>query len=146
MTKTIQREMVIPQARELVWQAITDSEALADWMFPNDMEPRLGHRFTFRVPPKPEVNFEGMSVHCEVLECEPPSVLAFSWVAGGLADSRVSFRLEPEGEGTRLHFEHSGFDVSQPWGEQAFKGAAYGWANMLGALPAVVAALSTDRS
>lgn len=138
--------MVIPQARELVWQAITDSEALADWMFPNDMEPRLGHRFTFRVPPKPEVNFEGMSVHCEVLECEPPSRLAFSWVAGGLADSRVSFRLEPEGEGTRLHFEHSGFDVSQPWGEQAFKGAAYGWANMLGALPAVVAGLSTDRS
>ncbi|CAN5506614.1 SRPBCC domain-containing protein [soil metagenome] len=146
MTKTIQREMVIPQAREQVWQAITDSEALADWMFPNDMEPRLGHRFTFRVPPKPEVNFEGMSVHCEVLECEPPSVLTFSWVAGGLADSRVSFRLEPEGEGTRLHFEHSGFDVSQPWGEQAFKGAAYGWANMLGALPAVVARLSTDRS
>lgn len=115
-------------------------------MFPNDMEPLLGHRFTFHVPPKPEVNFEGMSIQCEVLECEPPSRLAFSWVAGGLADSRVSFRLEPEGAGTRLLFEHSGFDVSQPRGQQAFKGAEYGWAKMLGALPGVVASRTTDQS
>ena len=47
----------------------------------------------------------------------------------------MSFRLEPDGDGTRLFFEHSGFDVSQPWGEQAFKGAEYGWAKMLKQLP-----------
>jgi hypothetical protein len=23
---------------------------LAEWMFPNDFEPRVGHQFTFRVP------------------------------------------------------------------------------------------------
>ncbi len=145
MTKTIQREVPIPQPREQVWQALTQSASLAEWMFPNDFEPRLGHHFTFRVPPNPKVNFEGMEVHCEVLECEAPSRLAFSWVAGGLADSRVSFRLEADGEGTRLFFEHSGFDVSQPWGLQAFKGAEFGWAKMLGQLPAVVAGLASDR-
>ncbi len=139
MTKTIRREMQIPQPREQVWRALTESATLAEWMFPNDFEPRLGHHFTFRVPPNPKVNFEGMTIHCEVLECEPPSRLAFSWVAGGLADSRVSFQLEPDGTGTRLLFEHSGFDVSQPWGEQAFKGAEYGWAKMLGQLSTVVA-------
>jgi uncharacterized protein YndB with AHSA1/START domain len=74
-----------------------------------------------------------------VLECDPPTRLAFSWSAGGLVDSRVTFRLEPDGDGTRLLFEHSGFDVSQPWGEQAFKGAEYGWAKMLKQLTAVVA-------
>jgi uncharacterized protein YndB with AHSA1/START domain len=81
-----------------------------------------------------------------VLECEAPSRLAFSWSAGGpVVDTRVSFRLEPDGEGTRLFFEHSGFDLDHPWGEQAFKGAEFGWAKMLGQLPAVVAGLATDR-
>ena len=29
------------------------------------------------------------------------------------------YRLESDGDGTRVFFEHSGFDMSQPWGEQA---------------------------
>lgn len=139
MTNTIQRELLIPQPPEHVWRALADSATLAEWMFPNDFEPRLGHRFTFRVPPNPKAGFDGIIVHCEVLECEPPVSLAFSWSAGGLVDTRVSFRLEPEGDGTRVFFEHSGFDVSQPWGEQAFKGAEFGWAKMLKQLAAVVA-------
>jgi uncharacterized protein YndB with AHSA1/START domain len=144
MTKTIQREMLIPQPREQVWQGITDSTELAEWMFPNDFEPRVGHRFTFQVPPNPKVNFDGLVVHCEVLECEPPSGLAFSWSADELVGTQVSFRLEPDGEGTRLYFEHSGFDVSQPFGEQAFKGAEYGWAKMLKQLVDVVARLAAS--
>ena len=145
MTKTIQREILIPQPREQVWRALTDSTALAEWMFPNDFVPRVGHHFTFQVPPNPKVNFDGMVVRCEVLECEPPSRLVFSWSAGGpVVDTRVSFRLEPDGEGTRLLFEHSGFDVSQPWGDQAFRGTEFGWAKMLKQLPDAVAALATD--
>jgi uncharacterized protein YndB with AHSA1/START domain len=114
-------------------------------MYPNDFEPRVGHRFTFLVPPKPEVKFEGLVVRCEVLECEPPERLAFSWSAGGLEDTRVSFRLEPDGQGTRLFFEHAGFDVTQPWGNQAFKGAEYGWAKMLKQLAAVVAGPAVEQ-
>src|SRR5438046_989605 len=119
MTNTIQREILIPQPWEQVWRALTDSAALAEWMFPNDFEPRVGHQFTFQVPPNPKAGFDGLVVRCEVLECEPPHEngggenaggrLAFSWSAGGLADTRVSFRLEPDGEGTRVLFEHSGF-------------------------------------
>jgi uncharacterized protein YndB with AHSA1/START domain len=145
MSQTIKREMLIPQSREQVWLGIADSAALANWMFPNDFLPRVGHHFTFQVPPNPKVNFEGLTVRCEVLECEPPRSLAFSWSAGGLDNTRVSFRLEPEGEGTRLHFEHSGFDLSASFGAQAFKGAEYGWARMLGQLPAVVAGLTGER-
>lgn len=143
MSKTIQREILIPQPREEVWRAIADSTALAGWMFPNDFEPRVGHQFTFRVPAKPEIGFDGLIVSCEVLECESPSRLVFSWSAGGpVVDTRVSFLLEPAGDGTRLLFEHSGFDLSHAWGDQAFKGAEFGWAKMLGQLPAVVAGLS----
>jgi uncharacterized protein YndB with AHSA1/START domain len=145
MTKTIQREMLIPQPPEQVWQALTDRATLAEWMYPNDFEPRIGHAFTFRVPPNPKVGFDGLTVHCEVLECEPPGQntggrLVFSWTVGGpVVDTRVCFRLEPDGGGTRVLFEHSGFDVSQPFGEQAFHGAEFGWAKMLEQLAAVVA-------
>jgi uncharacterized protein YndB with AHSA1/START domain len=139
--------MVMPQPPEQVWGAITHRDALAEWMFPNDFEPRVGHHFTFRVPPKPEANFDGLTVHCEVLECEPPSRLVFTWSAGGaVVDTRVSFLLEPEGSGTRLVFEHFGFDLSHPFGNQAFKGAEFGWARMLEHLSTVVVARATDRN
>ena len=147
MNNTIRREIVIPQPRERVWRALSNSATLAEWMFPNDFEPRIGHRFTFRVPGNPKVNFEGLTVRCEVLECEAPSRLVFSWSAGGpVENTRVSFRLEPDGDGTRVLFEHSGFDVSQPRGKQAFKGAEYGWAKMLEQLRTVVADLATDHN
>ena len=146
MTNAIQREILIPKPREQVWRAITDSATLAEWMFPNDFEPRVGHRFTFRVPGNPKMNFDGLTVRCEVLECEPPTRLEFSWSAGGAVENtRVSFKLEPDGEGTRVLFEHSGFDLSQPFGEQAFKGAEFGWAKMFKQLAAVVAGLAADR-
>ena len=146
MSNTIRKEILVPQAREQVWRAIAESSALAEWMFPNDFEPRVGHHFTFRVPPKPEANFDGLIVRCEVLECEAPRRLVFSWSAGGPVDNtQVSFRLEPEGEGTRLFFEHSGFDLSHPFGNQAFKGAEFGWAKMLGQLSTVAAGLADDH-
>lgn len=144
MTTSIRRELLIPQPREQVWQALTDSTALAEWMFPNDFEPRVGRHFTFRVPPNPKVGFEGMTVRCEVLECEPPNRLVFSWGAEGIGDTRVSFQLAPDGAGTRLNFEHSGFDLSTGWSEQAIQGAEFGWAKMLKQLSTVVAGLASS--
>jgi uncharacterized protein YndB with AHSA1/START domain len=143
MSNSIRKEIRIPQPRERVWQAISTRAALAEWMYPNDFEPLVGHAFTFRVPANPEVGFEGLVVRCEVLECEPPSRLVFSWaVAGPVANTRVSFLLEPDGAGTRLVFEHSGFDLSHPFGNQAFKGADFGWTRMLGQLAALAAETS----
>ncbi|MEY2539982.1 MAG: hypothetical protein QOG67_3722 [Verrucomicrobiota bacterium] len=147
MTKTIRREILIAQPREQVWRALTDSATLAEWMFPNDFEPRVGHHFTFRVPPNPTVGFDGLVVRCEVLECGPPSRLVFSWSAGGpVVNTRVSFQLEPDGEGTRILFEHSGFDLSQPSANQAFRGAEFGWAKMLEQLRVVVTDLAIGRN
>ena len=147
MTNTIQREVLFPQSPDQVWEAISNREALADWMYPNDFEPRVGHQFTFRVPGNPKVNFDGLTVRCEVLECEPPSRLVFTWCVGGpVANTRVCFDLQPDGNGTRLSFEHSGFDLSQPYADQAFKGAQFGWAKMLEQLAVVAARQTGGRS
>jgi hypothetical protein len=35
--------------------------------------------------------------------------------------------LHAAGDGTRVFFEHFGFDVSQPWGKQLLRGAEVGW-------------------
>lgn len=145
MSETIRREVLIPEPIERVWRAITDSASLADWMFPNDFLPRVGHHFTFQVPANPKANFEGIIVRCEVLDCDPPRRLIFSWSAGGIENTQVSFQLEPTGTGTRLVLEHAGFDLSQPGIEFAFRGATYGWAKMLGQLPAVVARLASGQ-
>ncbi|MFT3785866.1 MAG: SRPBCC domain-containing protein [Tepidisphaeraceae bacterium] len=140
MNNAVFREMLLPSSPEQVWHTLTDPTTLAVWMFPNDFEPRVGHRFTFRVPGNPQANFDGLTVHCEVLECQPPSRLVFSWSAGGAVDNTfVRFLLQPEGSSTRLTLEHSGFDLAMPFGEQALRGAQYGWARMLKQLESILA-------
>jgi len=64
-----------------------------------------------------------------VLDCEPPSRLAYSWSARPIIDAQVIYRLEQGGD-ARVFFEHSGQGMSQPWGEQAFRGAEFGWARV----------------
>lgn len=135
MTNTIRRELKFPQSPEKVWGALTNSQTLAEWMYPNDFEPRVGHHFTFRVPPKAQRLPEGLIVRCEVLKCVPASELVFSWIVGPANElnTRVSYRLEADGTGTRVLFEHSGFEQNQ-----AFKGAEYGWKMMHGKLASVL--------
>jgi uncharacterized protein YndB with AHSA1/START domain len=128
LKKSIKRELYFPQSREEVWNALTNRDTLAEWMFPNDFEARLGHCFTFQVPPNPKVNFSGLTVQCEILKCNPPTELSFSWVAGEV-NTRVDYRLEIEGDSTRVFFEQSGFEQ-----EHAFGGAQYGWTLMHGKL------------
>jgi uncharacterized protein YndB with AHSA1/START domain len=151
VTRTIRKEILISQPRSAVWRALTDSATLAEWMYPNDFEPRVGHHFVFRVPPNPNLGFDGLVVRCEVLECEPPDEkgggrLVFSWSAGGpVENTQVTFQLMPDGDGTRVLLEHSGFEVSRPFGEQAVQGAEFGWAKMLKQLAATVASLAAAR-
>jgi len=122
-----------PQSPETVWRSLTDSAALAEWMYPNNFEPRVGHHFTVRVPPKPQLK-DGLVVHCEVLKCVPRRELVFTWVVDEFLNTRVSYRLEPDGTGTRVLFEHSGFEQ-----ESALKGAEYGWIMMHGKLAKALA-------
>ncbi|HKE00026.1 MAG TPA: SRPBCC domain-containing protein [Planctomycetota bacterium] len=105
MTREIRLDATYPHPPDRVWRAITTREALASWLMPNDFEPRVGHRFTFRMKPVP--GFDGI-VHCEVIELEPPRRLSFRW-KGGPLDTVVSFELAPVPEGTRLELVHDGF-------------------------------------
>lgn len=121
---SITHDVYYPHAPERVWRALTSSDALAQWLMPNDFEPRVGHHFTFRTTPMPALGFDGVC-RCEVTVCEPPRTLAYTWVGSAL-DTLVTFRLEPEGDGTRLYFEHSGFDLDDPMQQGSYRGLQ-GW-------------------
>lgn len=111
---------------------------MKQWMMPNDFQPKLGHRFTFRRPPIPQLNFDGIS-HCEVTVLEPPERLEFTFVGGGL-DTVVRFRLVPQGQGTHLFFEHAGFDTDHPAQKFAFQNMSGGWKDLGDKLDRVVEA------
>ncbi|OLE82116.1 MAG: hypothetical protein AUF76_10745 [Acidobacteria bacterium 13_1_20CM_2_65_9] len=102
---TIRIEATYPHPPERVWKALTDPRAIAEWLMPNDFQPRLGHRFQFRV-----ANAKGWSgvVDCEVTELSPPRLLSYSWKSDKI-DTRVTWILQSEGAGTKLVLEHSGF-------------------------------------
>lgn len=99
----LQRVMHAP--RDVVWAALTDRNALSEWLMPNDFEPILGHRFTFRTKPAP--GFDGI-VHSEVLKLDPPHQLVLAWKGGSL-NTTLHFLLEEHAQGTLLTLRHSGF-------------------------------------
>lgn len=110
-----------PPAR--VWEALTDPELHARWWAPGDVKAVVGHRFTLDMGP-------WGSQPCEVVEVEVERLLKYSFAEGSL-DTTVTWRLVPEGHGTRLLLEHAGFDLDTPMGRQAHQGMAQGWPSVL---------------
>jgi uncharacterized protein YndB with AHSA1/START domain len=137
--ESITHEIYYPHAPERVWRALTSSAAIAKWLMPNDFMPALGHQFTFQTTPMPAFGFDGI-VHCEVTACDAPRLLAYTWNGGHLR-TLVTYQLEPEGDGTRLRFEHSGFDLDDPIQRGAYQGMQ-GWHSAFEvSLPREIAAL-----
>ena len=62
MARDLHFEFIYPHPPERVWAAITSSEAMSQWLMPNDFQLVVGHRFQFRTKPAP--GFDGI-VHCE---------------------------------------------------------------------------------
>jgi uncharacterized protein YndB with AHSA1/START domain len=106
MKRDLKFEVTYPHPPEKVWRALTDPEAIAQWLMKNNFEPRVGYKFQCRVEPQPR-GWSG-TVDCEVLEADPPRRLVYSWCGSGL-DTIVTWTLEPAGENTKVRLEHTGF-------------------------------------
>ena len=128
-TKSIVIERVMPHPAEKVWRALTRSHLIAEWLMKNDFEPVEGHGFTFRATPVP--GWSGVT-NCVVLTVDEPRRLVYSWGDGTESDTGlktvVTWTLTPEGSGTRVRMEHSGF---RPQDEAGYKGMGGGWPRIL---------------
>jgi uncharacterized protein YndB with AHSA1/START domain len=113
-----------------VWQALTDPKVHARWWAAGDVKAEQGHRFTL------DMGKFGQQA-CEVVAVEPERVFSYLF-APGLLNTTITWRLEPEGEGTRLDLEQSGFDLSSPMSKMAYDGMGAGWPQVLGRIEAAV--------
>jgi uncharacterized protein YndB with AHSA1/START domain len=107
MSKSIRLTTIYNHPVEEVWEALTNKEAMSEWLMPCNIEPVAGHRFQFKTKSYP--GFNGI-VNCEVLEVIKYKKLAFSWSGGSLKNTRVNFELTSLGDKTKMDFEHLGFE------------------------------------
>ena len=113
MEKIIKHQFFFPHPTEMVWEYLTRSELLEQWLMKNDFQPIVGHDFQFKTKPIPSLDFDGIC-HCKVLEIIPFEKLSYSWRGGPgtgeiTLDTVVVWKLVPNDKGTALFLEHSGF-------------------------------------
>jgi uncharacterized protein YndB with AHSA1/START domain len=113
-----------------VWKALTDPALHARWWAPGDVRAVVGHRFEL------DMGQWGKQA-CEVLEVEHERLLKYRFATGTL-DTIITWRLMPEGSGTRLELTHEGFNLDSPIGRQALEGMKPGWPKVLARLEAVL--------
>jgi uncharacterized protein YndB with AHSA1/START domain len=128
-TTTITVDQFIAAPPEKVWRGLTDPELLARWWVPGDVAAVVGHEFHLEMPGRGPVR-------CEVLEVEPHERFVHTF-----ATWTLTWQLVPEGHGTRLLLEHSGFDLDAEQDIEAFKRMGPGWRDKV--LPRL-AALATE--
>ena len=123
----VERVFAHPPAR--VWQALTDPALHAQWWAAGDVRPVVGHRFEL------DMGRWGMQP-CEVVAVEQERLLSYTFA--GM--STITWRLEPEGAGTRLTLIQDGFDLDSPIARQAYEGMGRGWPAMIAGIDRVLAA------
>ena len=141
----LRMERLLPGPIERVWSFLTDPQLRGRWLAAGPMELKPGGavQMTFRhsqlshekQAPERYRGAEGASFKSEVLRCEPPHLLSFTWPQGdGIAPAEVSFELFPRGKQVLLVLTHRGAKD-----REELAGSAGGWHTHLGVLSAVLA-------
>src|SRR5450755_5148237 len=112
MNKEIKHVWFFSHPPEVIWEFLTSSELLGQWLMKNDFKPIVGQKFMFRSGPYPALEFDG-NIYCEVLEVLPLQKLSYSWKYGPaqgvtIVDSIVVWTLMSKDGGTELILEHTG--------------------------------------
>lgn len=129
MTNIIKHQFFFPHPTETVWEYLTKSELMEQWLMKNDFQPIVGFDFQFRTNPIPGLDFDGI-FYCKVLEVVPFKKLSYSWKSGPgdgkiTLDSVVVWKLQPTDKGTELFLEHSGFAKKENL--NFYNGLTHGW-------------------
>ncbi|PQP16982.1 SRPBCC family protein [Rhodococcus opacus] len=130
-TTTISVDQFIAAPPAKVWRALTEPELLARWWAAGDIAATVGHRFHLDMP-------GWGAVPCEVVEVEPERRFVYTFTENWT----LVWRLVPEGAGTRLFLDHSGFDLDDKRSRDAFERMGPGWRDtVLPRLAGVVAGI-----
>jgi uncharacterized protein YndB with AHSA1/START domain len=114
-------EIHIAAPPERVFKALSDPKQLMQWFTSPEcpaklweMDPRPGGHYRYATQ-KGTIVVNGVDefeCHGEILEVDPPRLLAYSWIANWHDDKSrrtvVRWELTPDAEGTRVKVTHSG--------------------------------------
>ena len=115
MSRTIDLEKTIDASPEAVFNALTDADELARWWTTSaESDPRTGGSYSYRF------EFDDASRNHtyagEYIDVTPGEHLSYPWQTG-LGPTEVDFRVEPAGDGARVHLAHSGWGQGAAWDE-----------------------------
>ena len=131
---SIERELRIDAAPEVVYEVISSPEHLREW-WPDEAEldpvPGGTGTITFGEPGSPDAKVEQLTV----VEADPPRRFAFRWVSDDQGNSLlVTMDLVASDGGTLLRFKETGFR-ELGWEaavlEQAYAEHVQGWDHLL---------------
>jgi uncharacterized protein YndB with AHSA1/START domain len=123
--REIKKEITISAPVATVWEHLTSSSKIAGWFVPNDFEPKIGKKFTFRS------EGECGNIACEVKEVLPLKKLAYTFRSVAMKiDTLVTFTLEELGQATKLTLVHSGLDKLEPEQENMLDEFDRGWGSL----------------
>jgi uncharacterized protein YndB with AHSA1/START domain len=118
---TVSSEIQIAAPPERIFRALTDAGELQRWFGSSEcplkswqVDARVGGRYSYESA-KGSVVVNGVSeFKCqgEILECDPPRLLVYTWIANWHDDptspTTVRWELTPKGSGTHVRVTHSG--------------------------------------
>lgn len=123
MSNVIEVGHFYPFPPDTVWKVLTTPDLHARWWASGDVRPIVGHKFEL------DMGKWGKQP-CEIIDVEKERLLVYKFAMGSL-DTIISWRLMPEGDGTRLSLGHEGFNLDTPMGQRAFEGMKSGWPGVL---------------
>jgi uncharacterized protein YndB with AHSA1/START domain len=136
-------EIHIAAPPERIFQALVDPKQVLRWWTSDEcriesftMEARKGGRWSYDTQ-QSSLNVNGVSkFHCdgEVLEYDPPRLLAYTWIANWHEDKTrrtvVRWELTPKAGGTQVKVTHSGL-TNLPVARKDYSG---GWPGVMAQL------------
>jgi uncharacterized protein YndB with AHSA1/START domain len=136
-------EIDIAAPPERVFDSLTNADALAHW-FTNPecpvkvwkMDARVGGSYSYETAKGSVVVNEVSEFKChgEILQCDPPRLLVYTWIANWHDDAShsttVRWELTPTASGTHVKVTHSGL-ASLPVARKDYSGGWPGVVKML---------------
>ncbi len=141
MTDKIEKSTFVRAPIEKVWGAVSDHREFGSWFKVNLDGPFVAGERSTGTTTYP--GYEGYPWLAWVTVVDEPYRLAFEWTPGSdvpddpetAPRTLVEFRLEREGEGTRLQIVESGFDaLPEKLRESALRSNTEGWNIQIGNL------------
>ena len=107
--RSIEKELFIKARPQRVFQALTEKAELERWFVQkSELDLRPGGAISFYWGP-------GVYNVGKILDLDPPYRLSYTWEAMEPSPVTITFKLNAESDGTRLHLINSGIGEGKDW-------------------------------